>query len=144
MRRACDAVTSSPVHQLTTPARVPSVMNPLDEPDPAVAIAKEPAHRAIAERDVPLVAIPTLAVPPSAGGAPRARRLAHASSRHATPIDGHVRRPAALHRHADGDGRTEAPEREGGQLRPPRFVEQRRLRAGRWQLAADALLRKRD
>ena len=49
----------------------PSIDRSIDEPGTCDAIAKQPAHGAVAERDVPLVAIPVgCAVPPCARRAP--------------------------------------------------------------------------
>src|SRR4051812_24975632 len=64
-----------------------SVENRVDEPAAGLAIEKHAVGGAVAERDVPLVVIPScLSEPPLAGGFPRPDGTKHCATGKAAPI----------------------------------------------------------
>ena len=87
-----------------------SIENGLEEPAFVDAIVKEAADRAVAERRIPLVAIPCrrLRIPPRARSSPRTRGTVDVASRHTPAIDGNMDGTAAINRDADSHRRAEA------------------------------------
>src|SRR5690242_12985887 len=98
-----------------------SIDHPFDKPriavarchsvgSPAHAIAEDAIRGAVAQRDVPLVAVPPtfaqapvgkpLVLPPSAGRPPRPRPPLHRTATEPAAIRGHTHRPPVLDAHA--------------------------------------------
>src|SRR4051812_7518313 len=125
-----------------------SIEDGVEKPAAVDSIANETADRSVAERRLPLVAIPrgSPGVPPRTRGAPRTGGTFDLPARHATPIHRHAHRTATIDGDTDGDRRAEAAHDQaaGGWLlaarcfgiRDPgagRRSSDSQLGAGRWQ-----------
>ena len=96
----------------TTPDCRLSIHHPLDEPRPRLPLLEQPADRAVAECDVPLIAIPTASCvgPPGARRSPGAGASVDPAAGHAAAVDGQLHGTAAFDGHAHRNGRPEPPE----------------------------------
>ena len=115
----------------TTPDCRLSIQHPFEEPRPRLPLLEQPADRAVAECDVPLVAIPTASCvgPPGARRSPRAGASVDPAAGHAAAVDGQPHGTAAFDRHAHRNGRPEPPEHR--RKRPDRRTRGRPARRRR-------------
>src|SRR5918994_7487534 len=78
-----------------------SVDDAVEKPTIRLALVEQAICFAAVERDVPLVAIPQLRIPPGARCPPRSRACVDAAAMHAAAIDGHARRLVVFDAYAD-------------------------------------------
>src|SRR5579884_494686 len=98
----------APSRKLNAERAWSSIIGPLHMPA-SFAVLKQAIQRAIIQGDIPLIAIPGIAGPPVAGGAPRSRCLENFS---VDTGSGQPDRPVLAHFYVRGQGRPKPAERK--------------------------------